>query len=168
MVEEPLITEEARAMVGREYAPIIGHIVTEHEIKQYCYAVDNKNPLYIDAEIAQKGPYGGIIAPPLFHSVPFNKWAPLTEIKEDGISPAGPGPLTVPLPVKRFMVGATDVECLGLVRPGDILTCKRKIIDMYERTGKSGNKMVFVIYESTYSNQNNELVAIERLTGIFR
>ncbi len=33
MVEESLITAEARAMIGQESPPIIGHPVTEHEIK---------------------------------------------------------------------------------------------------------------------------------------
>lgn len=167
MSEESLITDEARAMVGRESEPTTGYEVSEYEIKQYCYAVDDLNPLYLDKEEAEKGPYSGITAPPLFHSVPFDRAAPLSELREDGLPAAGSGTLTVPLKVTRAMAGGADIEFVRPVRPGDVLTSRRKIADIYERTGRSGTKMVITIYETTFTNQKGEVVVIERSTGIF-
>ena len=49
-----------------------------------------------------------------------------------------------------------------------MLTSKTKVADIYERMGRSGSNMVFVIYETTFTNQKGEVVAIERLTSITR
>ena len=168
MVEESLITDEARAMLGREGEPTAGYEVSEHEIRRYCYAVDDLNPLYLDKEEAEKSIYGGIIAPPLFHSIPFAKLPPLSELREDGLPAAGRYSITVPLKVTRSMFGGIEVEFITPIRPGDILTSKTKVADIYERMGRSGSNMVFVIYETTFTNQKGEIIAIERLTSITR
>ena len=168
MAEESLITDEARAMIGRESEPTTGYEVSKHEIRRYCNAVDDLNPLYLDGEEAEKSIYGGIIAPPLFHSIPFAKSASLSELREDGLPAAGRGSITVPLKVTRSMFGGIEVEFITPVRPGDILTSKTRVADIYERTGRSGSNMVFVIHETTFTNQKGEVVAIERLTGITR
>ena len=70
MDEESLITDEARAMIGRESGPTTSEAVSELEILMYCEAVGDLNPLYIDKEEAEKGPHAGIIAPPLSHHSP--------------------------------------------------------------------------------------------------
>ena len=168
MAEESLITDEARAMVGRESEPTTGYEVSEHEIRQYCYAVDDHNPLYFDKEEAEKSIYGGIVAPPLFHSIPFARSTPLSELREDGQPAAGRGSIPIPLKVTRNMFGGIEAEFVRPIRPGDILTSKTRIADIYERRGRSGSNMVFVIYESTFTNQKGEVVAIEHLTGITR
>src|SRR3972149_11907709 len=89
--EESLITPEARALIGRENEPVTGHPVTEHEIRRFCCAVDDLNPLYLDPNYAAKTKYGGIIAPPMFLSIPFARYWSLEELAEDGLPQAAPG-----------------------------------------------------------------------------
>ena len=168
MAEESLITDEVKAMIGRESEPITGYEVSEHEIRRYCHAVDDINPLYLDKREAEKSVYGGIVAPPLFHSIPFATSLPLSELREDGLPAARPGSPIVPLKVTRTMFGGTEVEFIRPVRPGDILTSTTKIDDIYERTGRSETNMVFVIRETIFTDQKGEVVAIERSTGITR
>ena len=168
MAEESLITDEAEAMIGRQGEPITGYEVSEHEIRRYCDAVDNLNPLYLDKGEAEKSIYGGIIAPPLFHSIPFATSLPLSELREDGRPAALPGSPMVPLKVTRTMFGGTEIEFVRPVRPGDILTSQTKIADIYERMGRSGTNLVFVIRETIFTNQKGEVVAVERSTGITR
>lgn len=57
--------------VGRAYAPVKYEVGLE-KIKEYANAVGDANPLYVDEEAAAKGPYGTIVAPPMF-AVVFSK-----------------------------------------------------------------------------------------------
>lgn len=165
--EESLITDEARAMIGKESQGITGYEVTEHEIRRYCEAVDDLNLLYLDSEEAENGPYKGIIAPPHFHAFPFARQAPLSSFREDGL-PGEQAGLMPPLKVTRTMHGGTEIELFTPVRPGDILNTKSKIADIYERKGRSGENIVFTVRETTYTNHRGEIVAIERMTAVSR
>ncbi|MEE8352910.1 MAG: MaoC family dehydratase N-terminal domain-containing protein [Dehalococcoidales bacterium] len=166
MSEESLITDEARAMIGREGEPVTSGPVTELEIMTYCEAVGDLNPLYVDKAAAESGPYGGIIAPPLSH--PVARGMRLTDLREDGLpAPKGRGGM-VPLKVTRTMAGGTETEFVNPIRPGDMLTSRSKIADIYERTGRSGSRLVFVVTETVTINQNGEVVTISRTTGISR
>ncbi len=166
MNEESLITDEARAMIGRESEPTTSEAVSELEILMYCEAVGDLNPLYINREEAEKGPHGGIIAPPLSHPSP--RAMRLSGLREDGLPAAVGAGRRPPLKVTRTMAGGTETEFVTPVRPGDILTSKSTIADIYERTGRSGVKTVFVIDETTTTNQKGEVVTITRSTSIIR
>ena len=50
------------------------------------------------------------------------------------------------------------VEVHGPLRPGDVLTARSSIHDIYEKTGRSG-AMVFIVHRMEFSNQRGELVA---------
>lgn len=143
---EGLITPEARASIGREAPPVTGYEVTAHEIRRYCYAIDDLNPLYCDEAGAAAGPYGGIIAPPLFLSIPFARDVPLHQIRHDGIPLAQEGVQRPPLRATRTMAGGTEIEFREPVRPGDVLTRRQRIADVYEREGRSG-PMAFTVTE---------------------
>lgn len=166
MDDESLITDEARAMIGVEHEAVTSGPVTEIEILAYCQAVGDLNPLYIDRETAGKGPYGGIIAPPL--SVPIPGVMRLTDLREDGLTVAKESRLMPPLRVRRTMYGGTETEFVTPIRPGDMLTARRKITDIYERTGRDGSRMVFTITETVTTNQDGEVVTISRMTSISR
>lgn len=45
------------------------------------------------------------------------------------------------------------------LRPGDTLTGRSKIADIYEKTGRSG-KMVFIVHEMEFRNERDELVSV--------
>jgi len=165
--EKSLITDEARAMIGRENEPVISGPTTELEIMNYCHAVGDLNPLYIDKEAAEKGPYGGIIAPPL--CVPIPGVMRPSDLREDGLpAPKGNANWQPPLKTTRSMAGGTETEFGVPIRPGDMLTSRSKIADIFERTGRSGSRLVFVVTETVTTNQNGEVVSISRSTGISR
>ena len=52
-----------------------------------------------------------------------------------------------------------SVEILGPVRPGDTLTSKSQIADVYEKTGRSG-LMIFIVHRMEFSNQKGEPVSV--------
>src|SRR5260370_15195908 len=59
------VYEWAIARVGDEARPFT-YLVTEPSIAEYCQAVRNTNPLYLDPVLAGRSPFGGIIGPPTY------------------------------------------------------------------------------------------------------
>lgn len=54
--------------------------------------------------------------------------------------------------------GGKCVTAHAPVRPGDVLTAKSSIAEIYEKTGRSGG-MVFVVHRMRFSNQDGDLVS---------
>ena len=67
----------------------------------------------------------------------------------------------------RLLDGGVEYECFLPIRAGDTLTAYSRIADITEREGKTG-KMAFTITETTYVNQNGDLVVKARGTMICR
>jgi hypothetical protein len=49
---------------------------------------------------------------------------------------------------------------------GDVLTCRTKITEAYEKPGKRGGKMTFTVAEFTFYNHKEEKVAVCRSTTV--
>src|ERR1700736_1360336 len=58
--------KEDESNLARRFQPDAPVEVTAEKIADFCTAVGDLNPLYLDATAAAAGPYGGIIAPPWF------------------------------------------------------------------------------------------------------
>ncbi len=138
--------------------------VEKGAIKRYADAIGDYNPLYWDEEYARESGFDAIVAPPGFFGWP--------------VSWDGPMPILVPLMAEMMdtiikagygsiLDGGIDYEFLRPVRAGDVLTAISRIASITEREGKSG-KILFSIVETTYVNQDNELVAKTRQTVINR
>ena len=165
MVQESLITDEARAAIGRESEPTTGYEVSAHEIRRYCYAIDDLSPRYVDEEHAKRTKNKGIVAPPLFFGIPFARDVPVAMLNKDGTPQRSSG--RPKLKAERVMAGGTEIEFFAPLRPGDVLTSRSKIADIYEKVGRTG-PMAFTVMETTYTNQRGELVARDRTTSIAR
>ncbi len=163
MKKDSLITEEARAMIGKESEPITRKVY-EKEIRRFCYTVGDLNPAYLGEEEVEGLGAGEIVAPPMFYDIPTVKEYPLDMLQEDGTAKAG---RNLPLKTTRVMAGGKEVEFFKPIHPGDTITQVGKFVDIYEKEGRSGS-LVFTVYENRYTNQDGELVAIEKLTGIYR
>ncbi len=161
MAKSSLITDEARALIGKESEPVTGEVYAK-DIRRFCYAVGDLNPLYLDEAFAKQTRFGGIVAPPMFFDIPTLPEYPQDRLKEDGMPQAGLGP---PLKVTRAMAGGNEVAFFKPIRVGDRITRVSKVAEIYEKEGRSGT-LVFTVYENRYSNQDGDLVAVERMTGI--
>ena len=158
---QEIIPSEARSIVGKETSHI--YDVTAKDIRRYAQAIGDSNPLYWDEDYAKKTRYEGIIAPPLFcHTLAFED-VPAEQLRADGL----PKELDVPLPVTRAVGGGSIFEVGEPVRPGDVITVKKIITDIYKKTGRSG-EMYFVVLDTTYFNQHDQIVAHEEATFIQR
>ena len=131
------------AIIGKVFEETDPVAVTGQEIKDFCAALGETNPLYTDEEQARKGPYGGLVAPPLFVLMFRNGRHFFNNIPRFGTT--------------GFDAGR-DVEFVNPVRPGDKIRLVSHVKEIYEKTGRTG-AMYFVVVRSTVHNQNNEVVA---------
>ncbi|MGE0680608.1 MAG: MaoC family dehydratase N-terminal domain-containing protein [Candidatus Binatia bacterium] len=165
MAQESLITEEIRSWIGHETPPWTIE-ATKLDIRRFAVATDDVNPLYLDEEYAKNSGHGGIIAPPLFYMAPLTNPVPESELRPDGLPYEGKFPIP-PTPLLRLMDGGTEIEFFAPIRAGDTLTGRCKILDIYQKEGRTG-PLIFVERESRYTNQKGELVVIEKGAAILR
>ena len=66
-----------------------------------------------------------------------------------------------------WLNGGNRFEHFAPVMIGDQVTSKGRVVDVYDKAGSSGN-MLFIIFETDYTNQRGELVARLRGTAIRR
>ncbi len=145
--------------------------VEKEPIRRFTDAVGDASLLYWDAEYAKKSRYGSIIAPPGFISAP---WFWVRSVKRGREEPAleAPGLADVIFTLAqagywRAIDSGIDYEFFQPIRVGDTIRSTSVIKDIIER-GASNEKMVFLITETTYTNQNGKVVAKERWISIHR
>jgi len=153
------VPDEIKAMIGTTTEPAIME-VERGAIRRFADAIDDPNPLYRDVEYARNSKYGEIICPIGFFGWPL-KGGGLEQMMNTLM------PVMMKAGLFRILDGGIEYEYFLPVRAGDILTSYGKIADIREREGKSG-KMLFMILEQTYWNQNSDKVAIARSTIIAR
>ncbi len=158
-----MIPEEAKQFIGRTDPPIIRH-VEKGAIRRYAEAVGNDSPLYCDEEYARKSRYGNIMAPPGFWGWPTKTPSASTGLAEivselrEALARGG---------FPRILDGGISYDFFLSVRAGDILIATPKVTGLSEKEGKSG-AMIICNFETTYVNQNGDLVARARQTFIAR
>lgn len=159
MTEETLINPELKAMVGQETDLPGIEAIDKTSIARYAHAISDPDPRYLDEEYARKKEHGGVVAPPTFV---FDLIPASVELGDDGRD------LTrIKLPGYRLARGGNEYQFFKLVRPGDAVHRKRKIIDVYEKESKKVGTIIFVVYDTTYTNQEGELLGINRETLMF-
>lgn len=125
--------------------------ITPARIAAYCAAVGETNPLYTDADAAKAGPYGGLVAPPGI-------------LQTLGVS-GGPDP-KVKFGNTAFHSG-TRFEVYAPVRPGDVVTVKAGVKEVYAKTGRTGT-MVFAVRTQRFVNQDGTTVALTEQSMVHR
>ena len=68
-------------------------------------------------------------------------------------------PENFPADVTRSFDAGKCCENLAPIRPGDVITGRSQIHDIYEKTGRSG-PMMFVVHRMEFSNQDDIRVAV--------
>ena len=139
-----------RSILAKEF--VLGTFpVTGEMIETFARAVGDTDPRYVDVEAATRGPFAGLIAPPIFYDVFRADQVPDPQVKFGKVG---------------FNAGQR-CEFYAPIRPGDTITMKTRITDVYEKTGRTG-KMVFIVRETTYENQKGEKVAVVEQSQVRR
>ena len=159
MSEDSLLTPDIKAMVGLEANLPNLESIDKTTIIRYVQAISDLNPLYIDEEYAKETDYGGIIVPLTFM---FDVIPAATEIGNDGRDVT-----RIALPGFKVARGGNEYQFLEPARPGDVIMRRRKIVDVFERDSKKVGKIIFIVYDITYSNQDARVLGINRETLLF-
>ena len=145
-----MVPDELKQHIGKIDPPHVRE-VERGAIRRYAEAVGNDNPLYFDEEYASESRYGTIIAPPGFFG-----WSMQSVPSSEGI--IGLMTAMINAGYYRILDGGMSYEFFLPVREGDILIGSPKVKDVNAKEGKSGTMMV-CDFETTYLNQNGDLVA---------
>ncbi|MCX6004127.1 MAG: MaoC family dehydratase N-terminal domain-containing protein [Chloroflexi bacterium] len=159
-----MTSEALKSLIGRKGNPQV-YEVTRTDIRKIADASGDRNPLYWDDEYASRSKYGGIIAPPDFFGWPA-KWEP-------GLTFVNSSDLFAEMAVEIAKAGYTRAINAGMeseyflpIRPGDTIVITSEVVGIEEKEGKKGGKMLISTIEMTMVNQNGDVVARQRHSGI--
>ena len=131
-----------RSLYGKEH--VAGPFeVTKELIRDFTQSVGESEPVFVDEAAAQAAGYRGLVAPPTFCTVLVNR---------------------VSLPDIKLQFGRMQIHAGQRVQPkaplvaGDRVTASSHLKDVYAKTGRTGI-MVFIVWETTFRNQDGEVVA---------
>jgi acyl dehydratase len=140
------MAEIDRSLLG-VWGPETTMRVETGKIREFARAVKDDNPAFFTDE--------GALAPPTF-LMTIALW----------IRDLGQTRSAVKLDYKRLLHGEQEFEYVKPIRAGDVLTFRSRTKDVFEKQGRRGGTMTFVIGETEYRNQHGEVVAYTRNTAI--
>lgn len=146
------IPDELTQWIGHEFE-VGSEEIEAGAIRKFADACMDPNPLWRDKEYALKTPYKGVIAPPTFYHC---------------LQHAGYGRIDPPLPWKVVgrLNGGNEFEFFAPARPGDVVTGRANVVDVFGRISKRLGPMILWIIEVAYTNQKGRLLAKQRSTWI--
>jgi len=145
-----------------------GEPVLARDIRRFALAIDDPNPIYYGEEAAKKGRYGKLAAPPGFIC-----WATQEPWMEKRYEDLGEDGLLYFLGVPEipnawdlgWVRAGEEYEFFKPVFAGDRVSVNLKVVDMYEKQGRSG-QLIFTTSIATYTNQDGDLLATQKITMI--
>jgi len=154
-----ILLDEINSYMGTEAEPI-EYVIDAGSIKLFADSIMDPDPLYCDEEYAKTTRHGGIVAPPTF----FGGATSLRKLKAG--DPRTMSSIYLPMPPGWTSVAAgDDFQFFETVRPGDTLTCREKMVEAFEKQGRSGN-LIFVTRQKTFTNQHGQTVMIRKLSSV--
>jgi acyl dehydratase len=143
------------AIIGKEYPPF-AFTVERGKIKEFARAIGDLNPFYLDDEAGRASPWGDIIAPPTFPIIFRSEAADSTAVLRD-----------LGVEIGRVLHGEQEFEQFRPFTPGQTVLCRTRVVDVYEKPGRSG-PLGFVVREMTVTDGDNEIVATMRQVTVVR
>jgi len=153
-----MVPDSLKQYIGKVDPPHLRE-VEKGAIRRYADAVGDDNPLYYDEEYAKKSRYGCIIAPPGFFG-----WAKKTISSSEGL--IGLIGAMIEAGYAGILDGGMAYDFYLPIRVGDTLVGSPKVADIALKEGKT--KMMILRFETSYTNQNGDLVAKSYQTLIGR
>jgi acyl dehydratase len=141
-------------------------------IRHWVDALDDRNPVYLEAEVAAETRFGGIVAPPAM----LQTWG-MPRPKIQGIAERGGSPVDIRFDnVVRALdeagyVGTlatnSELEFVRYLRPGDQLRISNELESISNRKRTALGQGYFVTWVTTYRADDDEVVG-RQLFRIFK
>jgi 3-oxo-4,17-pregnadiene-20-carboxyl-CoA hydratase alpha subunit len=158
------LMDRLRSFVGRASGePLVGRDpVNEAQIRQWCDAIDDRNPVYTDEVAAAASVHGGLVAPPTM----LQAWTMQGLRPERTLGPGAPMPqLLEALDQAGFpAIVATNCEqeYVRYLRPGDRIAATTVIEAVTEEKRTALGPGHFVTTVITYTDEKGEAVGTQR------
>ena len=143
-----------KGVIGKESPPFVV-TVERGKIKEFARALGDANPAYLDDRVGQASEWGDLVAPPTF----------MTTFRDGGDS--GEFLRELGTDISRLLHGEQEFELHRPLKPGDTLLCRSRILDIYEKTGRSG-PMGMVLRETVATDKTGEIVGAMRHITVVR
>ena len=143
-----------RSVLGKEYPPY-PVTVERGRIKDFARAIGDLNPFYLDDRVGAASAWGDIIAPPTFPVSFRDETGGAALLRDLGVD------------ISRVLHGEQEFELHRPILPGETFLCRSTVVDIYEKSGRSG-AMAFVVRETAITDHTNEIVATMRSTTVVR
>ncbi len=157
-----LLTDELRGLLGQTRVYTAPEPLGAAAGRYFAMAIGDDNPLYSDAEYARAQGLEGVTAP-LTLICETNQYANIP-MAPDGYAGHSWG---IDIPGTRQVRGGNSDRFERRVRPDDVVTATWEIHDLAEKRSRSGVDMLVVSSRATYTNQRDELLAVNEETIIF-
>jgi acyl dehydratase len=144
-----------KGVLGKEFPPFVVTI-ERGKIKEFARAIGDTNPFYLDDAVGRASEWGDIIAPPTFAITFRDETADTTALLRD-----------LGTDISRVLHGEQQFELHRQITPGETFVCRTRIVDVYEKTGRSG-PMAFVVRETAITDRSGEIVATLRHITVIR
>ena len=178
---QSVLTPEVKAMIGVSGEVVEAYgVVNEEYLRRFAQALMDPDPRYWDQEFVKTTQYGQIIAPPIMVSYMATRIRPEQEdpitraFEEDPMSDGigrveRPGALPpVPTHLVRVLNAGNELEIYKYPAIGDKLFFQNRYSDIRERAGREGQRFLIITTETTFKNQNGDLLCITRASTIRR
>ena len=145
-----------KGSVGNEMVFHAPDEIGRSAFRMYALAIGDFNPLYSDGTFARGHGLRDVQAPP---TLVCDTWQYVDSAMDENGDLIGRGDT-------RELGGlraGNDYEFFQPIHPDDIITAHWKVKDVYEKEGRSG-PLLFQDVETSFYNQRNELLAINRET----
>ena len=155
-------------------------VVDPEYLRRFSQALMDPDPRYWDQEFAESTQYGEIITPPIMVSYMASRTRPDQEdpitraFAEDPMSD-GVGRVerhgalpAVPTHLVRVLNAGNELEVYKYPSIGDKIYFQNRYTDIRERVGRDGRPFLIITTETTYKNQNEDLLCITRASTIRR
>jgi acyl dehydratase len=141
-------------------------------IRHWVDALDDRNPVYLDAQFAERTRFGGIVAPPAM----MQAWT-MPRPRIEGIAERGGAPGDIPRdnPISVLDEGGyvgtlatnSELEFVRYLKPGDHLHVSTEVESISKRKTTSLGKGYFLTWVTTYTTGDDEIVG-RQLFRIFK
>jgi acyl dehydratase len=112
-------------------------------IRAFSQSIGETGAVFNDESAARAAGYGGVVAPPTLCTLYVRR----VELPD----------INLKFGRTRFHAGQR-VQAIAPILAGDFLTASSHLKEVYPKTGRSGT-MVFIVWETTFRNQEGEVVA---------
>jgi hypothetical protein len=152
---------ETIAWLGRAVDPVVSYPVGANDIRRWamaCWYPEDPPAELLDEDAAAADRWGRLVAPR-----DFNPFAWVTAFRPDSY-PWMRGMGTEP--GRRGLNGGQRSRYFAPIGAGDVITVTARLVDAYEKPGRLGT-MLFLVDESRWTNQRDELVRLGWRTSIY-